>query len=109
MSTRNTANQAAPFPDVNEPLNNVNDWIYNLAIFQEVRGVQRFATQAELSSKRPTPSSGEFCWIVADKVLQVFDGTAWKRVYPPQPMVYSGTTTPASSLGAVGDLYIKTT
>jgi hypothetical protein len=109
MTTRNTANQAAPFPDVNEPMNNMNDWIYNLATFQEVRGVQRFSTQADLSTKRPSPVAGEFAWVTADLVLQVFDGTAWQRVYPPKPMVYSGTATPSSTLGAVGDLYIKTT
>ena len=59
--------------DVNEPLNNVNDWIYNLATFQEVRGVQRFSTQADLTAKRPTPVAGEFAWVTADKVLQVRD------------------------------------
>lgn len=109
MSMRSTDNQAAPFPDVNEPLNNVNDWIYALATFMEVRGVQRFSSQADLSTKRPSPSEGECAWLQDSNVLQVFDGTAWKRVYPPSPMVYSGTTTPSSSLGAVGDLYIKTT
>lgn len=109
MSMRSTANQGAPFPDVNEPLNNVNDWIYLLATHQEVRGIQRFSSQADLSTKRPSPTEGEVCWLNDSNQLQVFDGTAWKRVYPPSPMVYSGTTTPSSSLGAVGDLYIKTT
>lgn len=109
MSMRYTANQAYPFPDVNETMNNVNDWIYLLNLHAEVRGVQRFSTQADLSTKRPAPSAGEFAFIVADKVVQVYDGTAWQRVYPPKPMVYSGTGTPSSALGVVGDLYIKTT
>lgn len=109
MSLRYTSNQAYPFPDVNEPLNNVNDWIYYLATFAEVRGVQRFATQAELSSKRTSPTAGEFAWVTADKTVQVYDGTGWKRVYPPSPMVYSGTTVPSSSLGSPGDIYMKTT
>jgi hypothetical protein len=109
MSMRATANQAWPFPDVNEPMNNMNDWLYLLSIFAELRSVQRFTTSADLSTKRPTPVAGEVAWITADKVIQVYDGTTWKRVYPPQPMVYSGTAAPASSLGTVGDLYVKTT
>ena len=109
MSMRYTANQAWPFPDVNEPINNMNDWIYALDIFAELRSVQRFANAAELSSKRPTPVAGEVAWLTTEKIIQVYDGTAWKRVYPPSPMVYSGTAAPVSTTGAVGDLYVKTT
>lgn len=108
MTTRSTANQGAPFPDVNEPLNNMNDWIYALAVFLETRGVQRFSTQADLATKRPTPSDGEVCWITSEDAMYAYTGSAWKRVYPPSPMVYSGTAVPASTLGAVGDFYIKT-
>jgi hypothetical protein len=109
MSMRYTSNQLYPFPDVNEPINNMNDWIYLLATYAELRGIQRFASAAELSSKRPTPTAGETAFLVDQKIIQVFDGAAWKRVYPPSPMVYSGTGAPASSLGVVGDLYVKTT
>ena len=109
MTMNSTTNQGAPYPNVNEPLNNVNDWIYALATFMETRATQRFATQAELASKRPTPSAGEFAWVTDGQVLQVYNGTTWKRVFPPQPMVYSGTATPSSALGQPGDLYIKTT
>ena len=109
MSMRYTTNQAYPFPDVNEPINNMNDWIYALAQYAELRGVQRFATSAELSTKRPTPTAGETAFLVDQKIIQVYDGTAWKRVYPPSPMVYSGTAAPPSSTGVVGDLYVKTT
>jgi hypothetical protein len=109
MTTRTTSNQGAPFPDVNEPLNNMNDWIYALATFMEVRGVQRFTNAADLSTKRTAPTAGELAWINDTNILQVYDGTTWKRVYPPAPMIYSGTATPSTSLGAVGDLYIKTT
>lgn len=104
-----TTNQAYPYPNVNEPLNNVNDWLYAFALYAEVRGVQRFTTQADLSTKRPTPTSGELAWISDDNVLQVYDGSTWKRVYPPAPMVYTGAASPASNLGAVGDLYVKST
>jgi hypothetical protein len=108
MTMLSTSNQGVPYPDVNEPLNNVNDWLYAMAQYLETRGVARFATMAELSSKRPSPASGEVAWVFETHSVYVFDVNAWKRIYPPTPMVYSGTTTPSSSLGAVGDLYIKT-
>ena len=107
MSLNYTSNQAYPYPDVDETLNNVNDWLYYLAVHTEERGVQRFATQAELASKRPTPTAGEFAWVTADSVLQVYDGSSWERVYPPQPAIYTGTATPSSSLGSPGDIYVK--
>lgn len=109
MTMSYTTNQAFPYPGTDEYFKDANDWIYQLAQKAELWSVQRFADQATLASKRPTPTAGEFAWVTADKVLQVYDGTGWKRVYPPQPMVYSGTTTPSSSLGNPGDLYIKTT
>lgn len=109
MSMRSTTNQGAPFPDVNEPFNNVNDWIYLLATFMEVRGVQRFTTTSQLSTKRPSPVAGEMAVITGDKTVLVYDGTAWQRVYPAKPQIFTGTATPASSLGSTGDLYIKTT
>lgn len=107
MTMLSTTNQGAPFPQVNEPINNVNDWVEQLALFMEVRGVQRFADMATLSTKRPSPAGGEMAYITADKSVYVYDTISWKRVFPPSPMVYSGTTTPAAGLGAVGDLYIQ--
>ena len=109
MSYINTPNQGVPYPAVDEPLNNVNDWVFTLATFLETRGLQRFSNSADLGNKRPTPVAGELAFIAADKVIQVFDGTTWQRVFPPKPMVYTGTATPSSSLGSTGDLYVKTT
>lgn len=109
MSMRATANQAWPFPDVNEPINNMNDWIYLLDIFAEVRSVQRFTNAADLATRRPTPTAGEVAWNTADKTISVYDGAAWQRVYPPKPLVLSGTAAPTSAQGSVGDLYVKTT
>ena len=109
MAMSYTTNQGFPYPGTDEYFKDANDWLYQLAQAVEVQVVQRFSDQTDLSTKRPTPSAGEFAWITADEVLQVYDGSAWNRVYPPQPMIYSGTTAPSSSLGAPGDLYIKTT
>ena len=55
MSMRATQNQGAPYPDVDEPLNNVNDWLYDLAQFFETRAGARYNNSSDLSSKHPNP------------------------------------------------------
>ena len=109
MTMLYTLNQAYPYPAVDETINNMNDWVFLLAKYAEVRGVQRFLNQAELSTKRPTPSQGEFAFLQTEKTVQVYTSDGWKRVFPPAPQVLFGTAVPASSIGEVGDLYIKTT
>ena len=86
MTMLYTTNQAYPYPNVNETLNNANDWIYLLAQYAELRGIQRFASQAELSTKRPTPTAGEMAYLADTDIVQLYDGAAWKRVYPPSPI-----------------------
>lgn len=108
MTMQYTTNQAFPYPGTDEYFKDVNDWIYQLAQKAEVQSVQRFTNATDLSTKRPTPSAGEFAWVTADEQLLVYTGSGWERVYPSQPMVYTGTTTPSSSLGEPGDIYIKT-
>ena len=108
MTMRSTSNQGAPYPDVNEPLNNVNDWIYALAQFFERRAGARYANMSALSSKLPSPNAGDSAWIVDTKVLLVFDGSTWVRVYPSSPQIFFGATDPSSGLGSVNDIYFKT-
>ena len=107
MVMSSTPNQGAPYPLASEKLADVNDHIRGLANWADTRVVMRFTDQAQLASKVPAPVAGMVAWITADKVLQVHDGTGWKRVYPYAPMTYSGATAPASSLGAVGDFYVQ--
>lgn len=107
MAMSSTPNQGAPYPLASEKLADGNDHVRLLAQWADGRVVMRFADQAELATKVPAPVSGQVAWIIADKVLQVHDGTSWKRIYPYAPMTYSGATVPASSLGAVGDFYVQ--
>lgn len=109
MTMRYTSNQGAPYPDVDEPLNNVNDWIFAIAQFFEKRAGARYSTFTELSNKHGSPSAGDSAFITSTKQLWVFDGSAWQRVYPPRPTIHSGTANPSSSLGDVGDIYLKVT
>lgn len=107
MVMANTANQAVPYPLASEKLADVNDHIRLLALMVEKQLVMKFADMTTLGTKVPSPTAGMVAWITADKTLLVHDGTGWKRVYPYAPMVYTGSTTPASTLGQVGDLYVQ--
>jgi hypothetical protein len=107
MTMGSTAKQQAPYPMADEFLKDVNDHVRRLAQWADDRVVMRFATQTALGTAIPAPVAGQLAFIVADKVLQLYDGTGWKRVYPSSPAIYTGTATPAASLGAVGDIYIQ--
>ena len=109
MTMGSTAKQAAPYPMADEALKDGNDHVRKLAQWVDDRVVMRFATQTALGTAVPAPVAGQLCFIVADKVLQIYDGTGWKRVYPSSPTIYTGTAAPAGSLGAVGDIYIQYT
>lgn len=107
MTIKNTANQGVPYPLANEYIKDVNDHIRNLALFVEKQLVMKFASMTDLGTKVPSPTSGMLAWVTADKTLMIYDGSAWRRIYPYAPMTYSGTAAPSSSLGAVGDFYIQ--
>jgi hypothetical protein len=107
MAILNTSNQQLPYPDNNEYLKWVWQYIRNLALAVEKISVMRFATSSDLTSRVPSPEEGMLAYLLDSNTLQVYTGSSWARVYPPSPAVYTGTTTPASSLGATGDLYIQ--
>lgn len=107
MTIGNTTNQGLPYPNANEYIKDVNDHIRNLAKAVETQLVMKFADMTTLGTKVPAPTAGMLAFITADKTLLLYDGTAWKRVYPYAPMTYSGNTTPASTLGQPGDFFIQ--
>ena len=97
-------------PDHNELLNQVAVFSQKVAAQTEPFTVMRFDNQADLTATLTgslVPAEGMVAWIKDSNVLQVYDGTAWKRVYPVERMTYTGTTTPATSLGVVGDIYLQ--
>jgi len=108
MTMKSTPNQGFPYPDVDEDLSRVAHWLYDLAQAAEEHGVQRFADAADMSSKRPSPSAGEFAYLEDAQTVHVFDGTTWQRVYPPSPTIFTGSSAPSSSLGSPGDIYLQT-
>lgn len=63
-----------------------------------------FATTSARDTALPSPVEGMECHITGtgEKFRRI--AGAWVKTYP---LMYSGTGTPATSLGAVGDLYIQ--
>lgn len=107
MAILNTPINQLPYPDNNEMVKDVPDFIRDLAqaVDKKILGV--YANQAALSAAGPF-AAGRLAWITADSVLQIYTGSTWVRIYPSSPRIFSGSTTPSSSLGSPGDIYIQT-
>lgn len=101
-----TPKQGLPYPLASEKVADGNDHVRLLAQKLDDLVVMRFATQAALGTAVPAPLSGQTAWIIADKVLQIYDGTGWKRVYPPAPNILMGSAVPNTLQGTAGDVYI---
>jgi len=102
--------QGVQLMDHDEMLKFIWDRINDIALFYETRGVMRFQNISSLNAKLigdASPVAGMTAWIVESKQLITYDGTSWQRVFPASPQIYTGTTTPAASLGAVGDVYFQ--
>lgn len=108
MATLKTPNQQLPYPDSNEYLKYVPNYISALALAVEKGLVMKFTDQTDLGTRLPAPTSGMLAWVQADKILQIYDGDSWVSLYPATPAIYSGTGAPSSTLGVTGDIYIQT-
>lgn len=106
MATQNTPIQGFRFPDNNEYLKDVPQFVQNLALDVEKRVVMIFASQADRSAKLTNPVSGQASWRADAKVFEIFDGSVWRQIYPAVPHITSGTAVP-SGTGNVGDLYFQ--
>jgi hypothetical protein len=107
MSTLNTSNQQIPYPDHNEFIKFAWSQLRDAILATEPKLNMKFTSAADLATRVPAPTSGMVAWLDDSKTLNVYHDAAWHRIYPPAPAVYTGTVTPASSLGAVGDLYVQ--
>lgn len=108
MSTLNTSNQGIPYPDHNEYLKFAWQQIRDAVLAIEPKLNMVFANSSDLATRVPSPTEGMVAWMQDANVLQVYDGSSWKRVYPSSPAIYSGSGAPSSGLGTIGDLYFQT-
>ena len=105
MATQYTG-QGLPYQDHNALVNDVPDYIKDLAQALDKRIVGVYADPAAVSAAGSFPE-GSLIWVQSTDTLQVWTGSEWKAVFPSSPRIFSGTTVPASNLGSVGDLYIR--
>lgn len=107
MATLNTSNQQLPYPDSNEYIKFAWQQIRDALLAVEPKLVMKFSSASDLSTRVPSPTEGMLAYVSDVDVLQLYVSGAWKRVYPPAPTIYTGTTTPSGSLGSVGDIYVQ--
>ncbi len=98
--------QGLPYPDNAEAVKDVPDFIRELVFALDRKIVGVYATQAALTTAGGFVA-GQLVWITADNVLQIYNGSAWLRVYPATPSIFSGVGIPASTLGQPGDVYVR--
>ena len=109
MATLTTPNMGLPYPDDNELLQDVPDFVRVLALALDKGKLPSFSTSAARDTAIPAPTAGSVAWVQdANPVprLTVYNGTTWKRVYPAETVVTSGTATPTGAAEA-GSIYIQ--
>src|SRR6478752_4768449 len=108
MATLTTPIMGLPYPDDNELLQDVPDFIRVLALALDKSKIPSFATSAARNTAIPAPTTGSIAWVHDNNPmprLTTFDGTNWVRVYPPVTVVLSGNGAPTGSAEA-GSIYI---
>lgn len=108
MATLTTPNMGLPYPDDNEYLKDVPDFIRVLALALDKGKLPSFANAAGRTAGIPSPTPGTICWITeaGNARLTLWDGSGWKRVYPTDPVIQSGSAAPSGSAEA-GTIYIQ--
>lgn len=106
MTIQFTPLQGFRYPDMNEFLKDVPQFIQNLALDAEKRAVQIYTSANDRTAKLTSPVSGNLTWLQDQRALDVWDGSTWQRVYPFSPRITSGTAVPTGS-GSIGDIHIQ--
>jgi hypothetical protein len=110
MGLTQTPIDAIDIPDHNQQLNQGWNDLSRAIKELELYSNMRFASMNDLTTKLVgslAPVKGMVAWLHDQNSLYVFDGLNWQRVYPSARQTYVGTTVPASTLGAVGDIYYQ--
>ena len=112
MAIQNTGIGKYPYPDNQEFLKYVWQYIRDLAQAVEKDTVQRYLSASDRSARCPSPLPGQMGYVVDQNIVCVYAKDAagawgWQQVWPNKPGVYSGTAAPAAGLGSVGDIYFQ--
>ena len=110
MSYTKTPIDNIDIPDNKEYLKDSWRFSGKVATQLEPFTVMRFASMTDLTTKLTganVPTAGMVAYIVADNSFYGYTSGAWKRIYPVEKAILSGTAVPASALGAVGDIYMQ--
>jgi hypothetical protein len=106
--TPTTPAQAFPVPiDTNDP--DITDDINKLAKAIEKRVLGVYATTAARDSATTAAGveEGMFAFTKDTDKVWYYNGTAWVAFPPVAPVITSGTTVPANSSGANGDIFFQ--
>lgn len=106
VSGTTTADQGLPIPLHTSLMRDSYMHVRKLAEHIQKRLVTRYANATALANSG-TPIEGQLAWLNDANILQVYTGNAWEQVYPAKPTIYSGSSSPTSSLGVSGDVYIQ--
>lgn len=102
-----TPNQSLPYP-VSTDSPDVPRDIKALAEAIEKKLVMVFTDSATRSTKVPSPTAGMFSVLTSTGAVEYYNGSAWTKIYPSTGPAFSrGTTVPANSSGADGDVFFK--
>lgn len=108
MTIQFTPVQGFRYPDDNELLQDVPQFIQNLALDVEKRVVGVYDDLADRALRVPSPTDGTMTWLKDTNKLEIFDGGSYRQIYPVTPNITSGTAAP-SGTGAIGDIYVQYT
>jgi hypothetical protein len=93
-------------PDANEDPNIPADLLaLSKAIEKRVMGVYATTSARDTLTAAMGPVEGMFAFVQADNSVWYYDGAAWVSFFGPK--ITSGTTVPANSSGANGDVFFK--
>lgn len=104
-----TALQALSYPLGTDNPATLDETIRALAEGVERKVVQVYTSATDRDTKVGTPANGMLVYLTGTNVLQLRVGSSWVQIYPPpaQPTISSGTTVPANTSGADGDLFFQ--
>ena len=104
----NTPGQAFPVPTNNQDPDIPDDmWKLAKAIEKRVVGVYADAASRDSATASTGIEHGMFAFTRSDNSFWYYNGSAWIKFPPAQPMIYSGPSVPGPGFGANNDVFFQ--